>query len=218
MLHLLNQGTMAAAFFQADTLLITTKSGTTVHELGAADLQSVSLTKLPVANRLTLLTKSGQDISINGLDRSTSHHLYTELSTRINTLLNDEAARKAVAAAPEIADRRKSITASLTSERYIRRSQAEAMTLATTDLHQQLDDRTREQLDPQSTDSLQWLEHATDADNLESVRSQLNQQFLQLTAPSVHEGHAQLRPHRRAGRKHRSGRGRHPSPCRRRHR
>ena len=98
-----------------------------------------------MANRLTLLTKLGQDISINGLDRSTSQGLYTELSNRINELLNDEATRKAVALAPEIAALRESVIASLTPERYIRRSQAEAMTQATADLHQQLDDRTREQ-------------------------------------------------------------------------
>ena len=187
MLHRLNRESMAAAIFQDDTLVITSKSGATAHELNATELQAVSITKLPVANRLTLLTKQGQDISINGLDRSTSQELYTELSNRIDLLLNDEAARKARSLAPEIAALRESITASLTPERYIRRSQAEAMTQATTDLLQQLDDRTREQLDPRSTESLHWLDHATETDNLESVRSQLNQRFLQLTVPRVHQ-------------------------------
>ena len=187
MLHRLNRESMAAAIFQDDTLVITSKSGATAHELNATELRAVSITKLPVANRLTLLTKQGQDISINGLDRSTSQELYTELSNRIDQLLNDEAARKARSLGPEIAALRESITASLTPGRYIRRSQAEAMTQATTDLLQQLDDRTREQLDPQSTESIRWLDQATETDNLESARSQLNQQFLQLTAPRVHQ-------------------------------
>ena len=187
MLHRLNRESMAAAIFEDDTLVITTKSGATAHELNATELQSVSITKLPVANRLTLLTKQGQDISINGLDRSTSQDLYTELFNRIDQLLNDEAARKARSLTPAIATLRESITASLTPERYIRRSQAEAITQAITNLHQQLDDRTREQLDPRSTESLQWLDHTTETDNLESLRSQLNQQFLQLNSLSVHE-------------------------------
>ena len=148
MLHRLNRESMAAAIFQDDTLVITSKSGATAHELNATELQAVSITKLPVANRLTLLTKQGQDISINGLDRSTSQELYTELFNRIDELLNDEAARKALSLGSEIAALRESIMASLTPERYIRRSQAEAMTHATANLLQQLDDRTREQLDP----------------------------------------------------------------------
>ena len=61
------------------------------------------------------------------------------------------------------------------------------MTHATANLLQQLDDRTREQLDPQSTESIHWLDHATQTNHLESARSQLNQQFLQLTAPRVHQ-------------------------------
>ena len=187
MLHRLNRESMAAAIFQDDTLVITTKSGATAHELNATELQAVSITKLPVANRLTLLTKHGHDISINGLDRSTSQELYTELFNRIDQLLNNEAAGKARSLAPEIAALREFITVSLTPKRYFRRSQAQAMTQAITDLHQQLDDRTREQLDLRSTESIQWLDHATETDNLESARSQLNQQFLQLTAPSVHE-------------------------------
>ena len=187
MLHRLNRESMAAAIFQDDTLVITSKSGATAHELNATELQAVSITKLPVANRLTLITKQGQDISINGLDRSTSQELYTELFNRIDEILNDEAARKALSLGPEIAALRESIMASLTPERYIRRSQAEVMTHATANLLQQLDDRTREQLDPQSTESIHWLDHATETDHLRSARSQLNQQFLQLTAPRVHQ-------------------------------
>ena len=84
MLHRLNRESMDAAIFQDDTLVITSKSGATAHELNATELQAVSITKLPVANRLTLITKQGQDISINGLDRSTSQELYTELFNRID--------------------------------------------------------------------------------------------------------------------------------------
>ena len=80
MLHRLNRESMAAAIFQDDTLVITTKSGATAHQLNATELLAVSLTKLPVANRLMLRTKHGQDISINGLDRSTSQELYTDVS------------------------------------------------------------------------------------------------------------------------------------------
>ena len=40
-----------------DTLRITTKSGATVHALNASEIKAVSLTKLPVANCLTVLTK-----------------------------------------------------------------------------------------------------------------------------------------------------------------
>ena len=130
MLHRLNRQSMATAIFQDDTLTITTKSGATVHELNAIEINSVSLTKLPVANRLAVLTKQGQDISINGLDKSTSQDLYTELFNRVDELLNDEAAIKALAIAPDIAALRDSVTASLTSDRYIRHSHAEAMTPA----------------------------------------------------------------------------------------
>ena len=187
MLHRLNRESMATAIFQDDTLTITTKSGVTVHELNASEIKAVSLTKLPVANRLAVLTKQRQDISINGLARSTSQDLYTELFNRVDELLNDETAKKALTIATEIAALRDSVTASLTSDRYIRRSHAEAMTQAAADLHQQLDERTRRKLATQSTESLQWLDHATDPDNLEAVRAGLNEQFLQATTPSVHE-------------------------------
>ena len=187
MLHRLNRGSIAAAVFQDDTLLLTTKSGATAHELNASEIKAVSLTKLPLANRLTVLTKHGQDISINGLNRSTSQDLYTELFNRVDELLNDEATGKALAIAPKIAAIRNSITACLTPGRYIRRSHTEAMTQATTDLHQQMDDHTRQKMDAQSTEFLQWIDHAADSDNLEAVRADLNERFLQATAPSVHE-------------------------------
>ena len=57
MLHRLNRENMATAIFQDDTLRITTKSGATVHALNASEIKAVSLTKLPVANCLTVLTK-----------------------------------------------------------------------------------------------------------------------------------------------------------------
>ena len=53
MLHRLNRESMATAVFQDDTLLIITKSGATAHALNASEIKAVSLTKLPVANRLT---------------------------------------------------------------------------------------------------------------------------------------------------------------------
>ena len=187
MLHRFNRESMAAATLQDDTLTITTKSGGTVHELKASEIKAVSLTKLPVGNRLTFLPKQGQEISINGLSKPSSQKLCTELSNRVDELLNDEGARNALTIAPEIAGLRESVTESLTPDRYFRRSRAEAMTQAATKLVQKLDDRTLSKLDGQSRESLRWLDHATDPVNLEKVRASLNDRFVKATTPAVHE-------------------------------
>ena len=60
------------------------------------------------------------------------------------------------------------------------------MAEATARLHKQLDERTRQKLDANSAESLRWLGQTTDLDNLDTVRTQLNREFLQSTAPSVH--------------------------------
>ncbi len=103
MMHRLNSEGMTTATLQGDDLRITNKSGTTVHYLHASEIKAVSLSKLPVANRLTVLTKDEAQISVNGLDKATSQALYTQLFTRVEELLNDDA-KKALAIAPEIAE------------------------------------------------------------------------------------------------------------------
>ena len=187
MLHRLNRESMASAIFQDDTLRITTKSGATVHTLSVSEIKAVSLTKLLVANHLKILTKQDNRISINGLNRSTSQKLFTEVFNKVDDLLNEEAAQKALTIAPEIAELQDSITASLTPDRYIRHSHAAAMTQAAANPHQQLDDRSRQKLDAQTTESLRWIDQATHPDNLEAIRTTLNEEFLQSTAPSIHE-------------------------------
>ena len=178
---------MASATLQDDKLRIATTSGTTACDLPATEIKAVSLTKLPLANRITVLTKQDDEISINGLDKSTSQELYTELLNRVEELRNGDAARKALAIAPEIAALRDSITASLTTHRYVRRSHAEFMAKATANLHRQLDDCTRLKLDTNSAEFLRWLDQTTDLDNLDAVRTQLNREFLHFAALSVHE-------------------------------
>ena len=73
MLHRHNRESMATVTFEDDTLTISTKSGVTTHELNASEIKPVSLTKLPVANRLAFLTEQGQHISINGHARMESN-------------------------------------------------------------------------------------------------------------------------------------------------
>ena len=102
LLHLLNQSRASAVRFEKDLLHLAAKNGSTVETVEATEISEVQLRKLPLLNRLTVLTKQGRTITVNGLDRNSSQALYTTLWVRVNELLNDEAAAKARALAPEI--------------------------------------------------------------------------------------------------------------------
>ena len=128
LLHLLNQSRASAVRFEKDLLHLAAKNGSTVETVEATEISEVQLRKLPLLNRLTVLTKQGRTITVNGLDRNSSQALYTTLWVRVNELLNDEAAAKARALAPEIADLQETITSLLTPEHYIRHSQAQEAT------------------------------------------------------------------------------------------
>ena len=185
LLHRLNRDGLAAAAFQDDTLRLNDKSGTTIEQLSASQIRTVTLTSLPLANRLTVLTKEGHQISLNGLDRSTSQALHTSLAARVQDLLNDEAAKSALSIAPEIAALYETVTESLKPTRYMRSTHAEGMAQATATLQASLDDRTRQKLDIRYAASLQWLDQTTDRLNLEKARTRLNEEILQSAATGV---------------------------------
>ena len=187
LLHLLNQSRASAVRFEKDLLHLAAKNGSTVETVEATEISEVQLRKLPLLNRLTVLTKQGRTITVNGLDRNSSQALYTTLWVRVNELLNDEAAAKARALAPEIADLQETITSLLTPEHYIRHSQAQEATDAVQRTAEQVDDRTRQKLDPIASDALEWMEATTDPEDIERFRNELNETFLENAVPAVHE-------------------------------
>ena len=163
---------------------------------------------MPLLGQLTVRTKQGQTITVGGLERATSERLHGKLHGRVEELLNNEAAKKAISLAPEIINLKDSIAASLSPVQYIRRSHAADMTIATEKLKEQLDERSRRKLNSDAGQALQWLELATDPDALEKKRTDLNESFLEAGRASrrrSHQGHAEERTHRRAGEKHRDG-------------
>ena len=187
LLHLLNQSRASAVRFEKDLLHLAAKNGSTVETVEATEISEVQLRKLPLLNRLTVLTKQGRTITVNGLDRNSSQALYTTLWVRVNELLNDEAAAKARALAPEIADLQETITSLLTPEHYIRHSQAQEATDAVQRTAEQVDDRTRQKLDSIASDALEWMEATTDPEDIERFRNELNETFLENAVPAVHE-------------------------------
>ena len=69
---MLNRSGAAAVSFKKDLLSLADKSGQTCETLRVEEIADVQLKKLPLLNRLTVQTKQGQSININGLERSTS--------------------------------------------------------------------------------------------------------------------------------------------------
>ena len=116
LLHLLNQSRASAVRFEKDLLHLAAKNGSTVETVEATEIREVQLRKLPLLNRLTVLTKQGRTITVNGLDRNSSQALHTTLWARVDELLNEEAAAKARALTPEIASLQETITSLLTHE------------------------------------------------------------------------------------------------------
>ena len=147
LLHLFNRNKAASVSFENDTLTVYTKSGRITHTVNADQIKEVHLQKLVPLNRLTVRTQLDQAITINGLYPSTSRSLYGQLWARVDELLNDKAAAKANALKPEIFFVRDSLTALLTPDRYIRRSQVIEMQEAVGQLAQKFDEITRQKLD-----------------------------------------------------------------------
>ena len=69
---MLNRSGAAAVSFKKDLLSLADKPGQTCETLRVEEIADVQLKKLPLLNRLTVQTKQGQSININGLERSTS--------------------------------------------------------------------------------------------------------------------------------------------------
>ena len=133
LLHLFNKNRASTVAFEADVLTVWAKSGRITHTVKAEEIREVKLRKLPLLGHLTVRTKQGRTITVGGLEPSTSERLHTQLHDRVEELLNDEAAKKALAIGPEITSLKDSITESLAPDRYIRRSHAVTMTIAMKD-------------------------------------------------------------------------------------
>ena len=187
LLHLFNKNRASTVAFESDVLTVWAKSGRITQTLEVEEIMEVKLRKLPLLGQLTVQTKQGRTITVSGLERSSSERLYTQLNDRVEELLNDEAARKAISLAPEIINLKDSVSASLSSDRYTRRSHTVNMTVATERLKEQLDERSRKKLGTEVNQALQWLELATDPDALERRRTVLNESYLGNALPTVQE-------------------------------
>ena len=127
LLHMLNRNRAAAVSFEKDILSLVDKSGQTSETVRAADMAEVQLKKLPLLNRLTVQTKQGKTITINGLERSASEELCVRLQNRVDELLNDEAFARTQAIGPEITAFKDSLTDLFTSQKYLRHSRAQGV-------------------------------------------------------------------------------------------
>ena len=187
LLHLVNRNKASTVAFEADVLTVWAKSGRIAHTVRADEILEVRLRKLPLLNQLTVLTKLGRTVTVNGLERGTSERLHSQLQTRVEEILNDEATRKASALGPRIADLRNSITSCLAPDWFIRHSHAAYMTRSTKELAEQLDERSRQKLTTEGKQALRWLESATNPEALEGTRAALNETFLAAAVPNVQE-------------------------------
>ena len=139
--HLFNRDKAAAVSFEKDLLCLADKSGQTSETVRAGDIAEVQLKKLPLLNRLTIQTKQGESITINGLERSTSESLYARLQNRVDEILNDEATTSALAIGLEITAFKNSITALFTCPKYLRHSHTQEVKDAAGRLTRGLDSR-----------------------------------------------------------------------------
>ena len=187
LLHLFNRNKASNVRFEDDVLTVWAKSGRIAQSVRADEIREVNLQKLPLISRLTVFTKQGRTITVGGLERGTSERLHSQLHSRVEEILNDEATRKANTLGPQITDLRDSITSYLAPHRFIRRSHATDMTQSTEKLKQQLDERCRGKLSSDASQALRWLESATNAEALEGTRAALNETFLEATVPKVRE-------------------------------
>ncbi len=146
LLHLFNRNKASNVRFEDDVLTVWAKSGRIAQSVRADEIREVNLQKLPLISRLTVFTKQGRTITVGGLERGTSERLHSQLHSRVEEILNDEATRKANTLGPQITDLRDSITSYLAPHRFIRRSHATDMTQSTEKLKQQLDERSRQKL------------------------------------------------------------------------
>ena len=162
LLHLFNRNKASTVKFEDDILTVWAKSGRIAQSVNADQIKEVQLQRQTLVNQLTILTKQGRTISVNGLDRSSSTALHSQLSNRVEEILNDEAVRTAVPLGPEIKSLRDSMSASLTPDRYFRSSHAAAMTQSVEKLYRQLDDRAQSKLDNNASRALRWLETKTE--------------------------------------------------------
>ena len=185
LLHLFNQNKAATVAFEADVLTVWAKSGRIAHTFSIDQIEETQIQRQTLVNQLTVRTKQGRTIAVNGLDRTTSERLHQQLQNRVEEILNDEAARKANALEPEIIGLKDSVAAFLTPGRYLRRSHAADMTRAAGRLTEQLDERSRQKLSTEASQALRWLESTTGAEALEGTRTALNEAFLEATAPTI---------------------------------
>ena len=94
LIHLLSQGRTALVPFEDDVLTLRSKSGETTETVRATDIADVQLQGQAITNRMTVQTKQGRSISIDGLDRATSQALQAQLHARVVELLNNEAGQQ----------------------------------------------------------------------------------------------------------------------------
>ena len=192
LLHLFNRNRASTVAFENDVLTVWAKSGRIAHTISVEQIEEVLLQKQAVVNQLTVRTKPGRTITVNGLERGTSEKLHSQLQNRVEEILNDEATRKATALSPRITDLRDSITSFLAPDRFIRHSHAAHMTRCTKELAEQLDERSRQKLTAEGKQALRWLESATNPEALEGTRAALNETFLAAAVSNVQEATGEM--------------------------
>ena len=187
LLHLFNRGGVSSVSFHQDLFSVSTKTGRITDTVDVTEITDVQIKKLPFLNRLTIQTKQGRTITINGLKPSTSRPLYDVLWRRTDVLLNEEATTKAHSLSPQIQTLKESLTSLLSPQQFIRNSHALEVTAQVSHIAQQADDRTRQKLAPNSAQDLAWLEATTQPEAIYRLRTESNETFLEKTVPAVQE-------------------------------
>ena len=221
LLHLFNRNKASTVRFEEDVLTVWAKSGRIAQSVKADEIREVKLQKLPARQPAHRPDQQGRTITVNGLERSTSERLHSQLQNRVEEILNDEAVRKATVLGPQITDLRDSITSYLSPDRFIRRSHAADMTQVHSETETAVGRKARRKLNTDASQATRWLESTTNAEALEGTRAALNETFLEASVPMVprcHQRHAEERVEPMSKLEHRHRRGRHPGPGRRRHR
>ena len=185
LIHLLNQDRAALVAFDDDVLTFRSKSGDTTETVGVTDIVEVYLQSQAITNRMTVKTKQGRSITINGLDRAASQILQGQLHARVQELLNNEAASNADMLGPDILTLAEQTNALLSADRYIRHSAAVELRDAIHLLGRKIDSWTRHKLDGPVRQALNELDAAADAETFEKRRQELNEAFLRKAADAV---------------------------------
>ena len=162
---------------QYDGIKITITEGQnqTAKTVAFSDVVGVEIDVGILTNGLTVETKGGKSIRLNGLSKRASEALHDSVQRDIEERILDLAATaEAQALSPELTALANAITCILPAGRYIRQSQTERVVETTRAVTERCTDRVRGKLDEDTTAALQQIDEILELATDEEKRRKAN--------------------------------------------